>query len=114
MTKKPDNGVHVIDKTKGDPVSAVKAAIDNLDENQKQELLKEMGATNGPRRNKNKELFEEAKTRLYNEMPNIKAILEGVEIPCAFTLSIGFDDAGNFCANFKRARKPYGKRKEKD
>jgi hypothetical protein len=120
-TKDGDNGgsteVAVTD-TAGQSVA--RSALDALSDEQKADLLKDMGFTKRKAREKKdkgpdpKQLFTEATERLFNKMPEIKGILDGCDFPASVAVTVGLDPEGLFFADLKRVRKKYGKRKGKD
>lgn len=111
------NGVEVVDET---AEGKAKAALEALSEEQRAEVLKELGiTTRKPREKKDtgpspSELFSAAKEKLYNKMPDIKGIVDGCEFPSAFAVTVGVDPEGLFFADLKRVRNKYGPRKSKD
>lgn len=115
MSKNKEKKVVVVDKTK-DPVEAAsaapsqvdaaKAAIASLTDEEKAQLLAQMGLTKkGSGKSKARAQFKVASESLFGAMPEIQAILDKCEFPAPFALSVGRDHEGNFNANLKRLRK---------
>ena len=126
---KKDNGVHVTDNAPDEPGDNgndlnvhldAKTALEALTDEQRAELLKEMGFTQRKTREKKdkgpdpRELFHAAQARLYIQMPEIKGIVDGCDFPSSFSVTVGVDPEGLFFANLKRVRNKYGPRKDKD
>jgi len=120
MAKDKKNGITVIDNTKdsGNGAETAKAALEALSDEQRAELLKDMGFTQKKAREKKdkgpdpRELFKAAAEKLSVEAPTICNLLN--EFPGPVAVTFERDPDGAFSANVKRVRNKYGPRKSKD
>lgn len=124
--KEKKNGITVIDKTEEVVESEVsvaspdeaKAVLEALTDEQRAELLKDMGFTQKKAAKKKdegptpKELFNAAAEKLGEQAPAICTAL--TEFPGAVAVTFAVDPDGVFSANVKRVRNKYGPRKSKN